>query len=372
MTDPGLVPAVLALELAAPVPDAARMLPTEAAALLVDQVAADLVRLVPDVHELGLSFGASLLDPAQVLRPHWPVYDALARLYRAERRARDAAQLIGHGAAGGRMADAALEPELALGSGTLLLMPWLLVGEPVRARSAAVALDEVLEEQGLAGAGVALALRQALGIELAHARYFTHHDVCALTAIQLEHAGLAAAWPMLEAALFAPAERSDARAASGQPWRYAGGGRIEAGAAGYRAWLATFAGDVPTTRIGAAFAAWQLEQRRTAALLQAHALPVHWVALGDSDRVLPEQVLLERLGPPSARAHIVAHVDAELGVVALSAHASGVAFARAYPLGSSLEPALRALAAHSCCDARIDARTEIAADPSDPSQLSLG
>src|SRR5690606_40089338 len=57
---------------------------------------------------------------------------------------------------------------------------------------------------GRAGADAALAARDALGLRVEHARYLTVHDLAAMTALQYEHAGLAALWPLLETALLQP------------------------------------------------------------------------------------------------------------------------------------------------------------------------
>lgn len=43
-----------------------------------------------------------------------------------------------------------------------------------------------------------------LSIRVEHARYLTHHDLCALTALQYEHAGFDAIWSILECALLSP------------------------------------------------------------------------------------------------------------------------------------------------------------------------
>ena len=47
-------------------------------------------------------------------------------------------------------------------------------------------------------------LNQALGCDAEHARLMTLDDLAALCAMQLEHAGLAPVWEILEAAIFRP------------------------------------------------------------------------------------------------------------------------------------------------------------------------
>src|SRR3546814_9062548 len=59
-------------------------------------------------------------------------------------------------------------------------------------------------ERGMAGADTALLAQEAFGLQVEHARYLTLHDLCALMAMQYDHAGLAPLWPVLETALLSP------------------------------------------------------------------------------------------------------------------------------------------------------------------------
>src|SRR3546814_9326192 len=60
------------------------------------------------------------------------------------------------------------------------------------------AFERELIERGMAGADTALAAQDAFGLRIEHARYLTVHDLAAMTALQYEHAGLAALWPLLD------------------------------------------------------------------------------------------------------------------------------------------------------------------------------
>jgi hypothetical protein len=342
-------PAVLAIELSVPAPALLPQLPTEQAAILVDAIAGDLARMLPGVEQLGLAVGGALFDPAQLLRPGWPLFAELAQLYRRQRRGDPDPAVIGFGAAGGRMASPLLEPEPGLGGGTLLLIPWLLLGDGPLLAATAARMEEHFNEQGLAGAAVALFLQQALGLQVAHARYMTRDDLCALTAIQLEHAQMGAGGLLREAAVLAPAQTQFVRSAGGAPWRYAQGS-VRAGACGYRAWAQGpgAAVDAPSRADG--FAGFLLEQRRTAALLGAHALAPRWVVVdpladdADSARALDrgpvrEQAwVLETLHERSAgAARVVAISHRALGTagfVVLEAEgaAQGRVIARLWPL----------------------------------------
>jgi hypothetical protein len=348
-------PAVLAIELSIPAPALLPQLPTEQAAILVDAIADDLARMLPDVEQLGLAVGGALFDPAQLLRPGWPLFAELAQLYRRQRRGDPLPAVIGFGAAGGRMASTLLEPEPGLGGGTLLLIPWLLLGDGSLLRDTAARMEEQFNEHGLAGAAVALFLQQALGLQVAHARYMTRDDLCALTAIQLEHAQMAAVWLLLETALLAPMRTQFVRSAGGAPWRYRCGA-VRGGVFGFSAWAAGPGAALDASNRAETFAGYLLDLRRTAALLGAHALAPQWVVIDaaandaacaaalDAGPVLGQAWMLETLrerGERPARVVAIAHrVLGNAGFVVLEADdaAQGRVIARLWPLA---EGALR-------------------------------
>ncbi|HET7843443.1 MAG TPA: hypothetical protein VFL14_04785, partial [Xanthomonadales bacterium] len=233
MADTTHCPGLVVVELRAPAPQGA-MLPTEVASALADQVAGDLARLVPGASALDLALSGALLDPAQVLRRGWPVFAELGAQL-ARQRSGAGGRVVAFGSAGGRMVSPKLEPEPALGTGALVVLPFVLAGDADVAQRIGTRLEDVLHEHGLAGAGVALLLAQALGLEVEHARYFTHRDLAALVAIQLDHAGCAPAWSVLEASLFDAGRPMQATAASGQRWSL-DGDDVRGVALGYAAW----------------------------------------------------------------------------------------------------------------------------------------
>src|SRR5690606_13177755 len=94
----------------------------------------------------------------------------------------------------------ALTPSPALAEGPLRLVPFVLTGEAGDVAAVSQALEELLLETGMAGAGTALLAQEAFGLSVEHARYLTVHDLCAMTAMQYEHAGLGELWPIVETA----------------------------------------------------------------------------------------------------------------------------------------------------------------------------
>jgi len=337
MVDPTHCPGLLVLELGAAAP-AGAMLPTEVASALVDHVAADLARLVPGAEALDLGLSGALLDPAQVLRPGWPVFAELGAQLARHRRG-TGGRVVAFGSAGGRMVSPVLEPDANLGTGALMVLPFVLAGDAANAQRIGMLLEDILHEQGLAGAAVALLLKQSLDIDVVHARYFTHHDLAALVAIQLDHADCAPAWSLLEAALFDPRRPVAAIAASGQRWSWRDG--VASGAAlGLDGWRAGPGAGVAATAQAGAFAYWQAEQRRYAALFAAHGLAVAFVDGARDDAPLSQPWLIEeRAAAMAGELALRAHEAPGLGTFAFSAMRGGRTIAACYPLAAAALPA---------------------------------
>ncbi len=177
---------------------------------LVGELAADLAGHVPAVRALDFVAVGALYDQAQLLRPQWPLHAALAEALDRLPEA-GGARVIALGAHEGRMPSAALEPEEALLGSPMLVVPCLLAGRPERAAEVGHQLETELLDRGLAGASLALALGDAFGVRVSHARHMTTFDLCAMACAQYGHAGLAAIWQVIEAALLAP-ERAHAAA----------------------------------------------------------------------------------------------------------------------------------------------------------------
>lgn len=377
MDAPAACPLVLAIELPHPPAAPPRTLAVEETARLVDLVAADLGRGVPGIERLGLALAGALYDQAQLLRPGWPVFTALGELYACRQRGSPEPGLLGFGQSAGRMAVPALEPEPGLGLGALALVPMVLTGDLGAVRRTADWLEAELDARGLAGAAVALVVRDAWGLAIGHVRYLTHHDLAALAAVQLGHAGFATAWSLIEAALLSPARAESAVAESGQPWRYADGA-IRGGLldlAGFRA-LHPLGREAAAAR---AFEAWLVQQRQFSALFAAHGLPPRFVradaaaladpAALDAATPLAPDGLIERLLPAvGGTRRLLAHHAGRWGVLGYSVVMQDGdgrrALAHGWPATAAADAALRAALVDAyAVEATPAARVRLDLDP---------
>jgi hypothetical protein len=171
---------------------------------LLEPILIDLQRLLPAAARLDLGLAMASFDPAELLRPGWPVFTALTDLLVGAPGERSQARVVSLCASEGRMPAPGLQPDPALRGGPMRLLPFVLHGGAAGVAEVGQQMEAELIEKGMAAAATALAAQSAFGLPLEHARYLSLHDLCALTAMQYEHAGLAPVWRLLESALFAP------------------------------------------------------------------------------------------------------------------------------------------------------------------------
>ena len=265
----------LALELVPGSEAAHTALDAADAATLAGHIAHDLAALVPGVIQLDLGVLAAHFDPVELLRPGWPLHTALAELMTRAPAHASGARVFAFGTHNGQLPVTELTPDVDYAHGPLRLVPFLLRGSADVIAPVAEALEEILVDRGMAGAATALFAQQVFDARIEHARYLTTHDLCALMALQYEHAGLAPLWPLLECALLAPNEEAWLDAAPEPLLRYADGG-VRIAMFDIDAW--SDAGLAPVgidpEQLSRAFDHFTARQRQFAAVLAAHDVPV--------------------------------------------------------------------------------------------------
>lgn len=271
--DPTHVRGVLALELA---PDGAigrDALMQADAGRLATLLGRDLGALVDGVRDLDLVFAAAHFDPAEVLRPGWPLHRRLAELRQRAPQSGQGPRIIAFGADRDGQVPQPFRAEAGLHGGRLRVLPFLLVGEAAAAAPVAAHMEQLLLDLGMAKADTALCAQEAFDARIEHARYLTAHDLAAMTAMQYRNQGLEALWRVIETALLAPGREAWLEAHPEPLLRYVDG---EARMALFTpdAWRRRYAprGDGDPAKLERIYELFQARQRQFAAVLRAHGI----------------------------------------------------------------------------------------------------
>jgi len=278
-TDPGMnAYGVLALELADGQAPLRAALTAEQSGELAERVGRDLAKLVPQASELDLVFAAAHFDPAEVLRPGWPIHRRLEELQMRAPGRSQGPRLLAFGADANGDVPLPFQADASLTGGGLRVVPFMLTGMDAATLGAVSnALEEVLLAEGMAHADTALLAQKAFGARVEHARYFTVNDLAAMMSMQYDNQGLAVLWPLLETAIFAPGEDEWLDAAPEPLLRYTQG---EARMALFdpAGWCAHYAhGKDDCEGLRGVYEQYLMRQRQMAAVLEAHGVPVLFV-----------------------------------------------------------------------------------------------
>lgn len=271
---------------------------------LADALAADLARLAPDAGSALLIVAGTLLEPGELLRPGFPVWQALDAVARTVPPDPDGAgRVLAIGAHGGRLPDPRLQPPDSPPDGQFLAVPLLLVAETDLAGELKERLEQGLFETGGVHPPARAALNEAAGVESAHVQLLTLADLVALQHVQMDAAGMGAFWPVAEHALLDPeADRHfELPAGLTVDWRDQRAGIHFLSFDQY--------GDEPD-----AYALWVRAFRSLCALLELHAITWH----ANSELTYDERLncLIESVGPTEASNSLTIQQHADCGLLA--------------------------------------------------------
>ncbi|MCW0392992.1 hypothetical protein [Xanthomonas sacchari] len=268
---------VIALELSSGREPAHPALPHAQAAELAEKVGRDLAQLVPAVRELELSLAGAHFDPAEALRPGWPLHRRLEELAARAPGRHDGPRLLAFGTDADGSVPLPFQADAGLRGGALRVVPFLLSGPADTVQAVAEALEDVLLAQGMAQADTALLAQKGFGAEIEHARYLTGHDLAAMMSMQYDNQGLAPLWPLIETALLAPDQEEWLQAPPEPLLRYRGG-EVRMALFDPASWCAHYAYDrQDCERLQRVYEQYLARQRQLAAVLEAHGLPVLYV-----------------------------------------------------------------------------------------------
>lgn len=268
-----LVRGALALELVPGTrPGRAALRQAEAGAL-AERIGHDLALLAPQAASLDLVLAGAHYDPAELLRPGWPLHRRLEELHARAPQA-GGPRIIAFGADADGVVPQPLRAEPELQDGPLRVVPFLLVGDAAEVTAVATTFEEILLERGMARAETALAAQDGFEARIEHARYLTAYDLAAMMALQYANVGLDGLWALLETALLVPQREAWLDAPPEPLLRYAGG-QVRVAAFDRDGWRARYAAhENEDARIDRGFAHFQARQRQLVAILKVHGLDV--------------------------------------------------------------------------------------------------
>lgn len=276
---------VLAIELTAGSAPPRPALPQAQAGELAACVARDLAALAPAVRGLDLLLAAAHFDPAEILRPGWPLHRRLRELGAAAPGASGAGRVIAFGADAQGAVPLPLAADDALQGGGLRVLPFALHGEPAMLEDAGAVLEACLLDTGMARADTALLAQDAFAARIEHARYLTLHDLAAMTALQYRNQGLDGLWSVIETALLCPEAELTVDAPPEPLLRYADG-EARIALLSPDAWRRRHdprggadagmpdEGTLDEDRLERQYDLFQARQRQYAAVLRAHGIEV--------------------------------------------------------------------------------------------------
>ena len=281
MAEAGVVRGVVALELAGGQPPARDALGPEPGGELATRVGRDLARLVDGVADLDLVLASAHFDPAEALRPGWPLHQRLLELHARAPGRGQGPRVLAFGTDGSGAVPQPFQAEAALAGGGLRVLPFVLSGPIEAVAEVDQALEEKLLALGMAQADTALLAQDGFGARIEHARYLTVHDLAAMMAMQYDNQGLAPLWNLVEAALLAP-QAVEWLDAGPEPLLRLEGGEVRMALFDPAGWChhyaAALGGDEgECARMQRVYDHFLARQRQFAAVLEAHGIPVLYV-----------------------------------------------------------------------------------------------
>lgn len=297
---------------------------------MLAHLSADIASLLGDIRKCRLAAAGALYDQCQILRPGTPVYAALSRLVGDAHGAASTPGLSAVGFDGESSTDRALQPDMSIPPGLLLLLPLLATGPAHLVDELAGEMEHRFLAEGKVSAHTASWLESAFGIGIGHARLMTLTDLNAMLRMQLEAFGYLPLWTLIDAAVAgAGPEAVTTDNGSCLEWR---DGRVHVVFQTFDVWAGNAGRE--SEALARDYAEWSRELRRYASTLAAHRIPLAFALPEGCAGEVGDHFLYEEVARPQSEgplASITEHGWPDLGTVAITALMPGV-MRHYYPL----------------------------------------
>ncbi len=310
-----------------------------AAEQVLAHIATDLAALLPAIAGCSISMAGALFDQTQILRPQFPVFQALKNLQQTSNPGSDfQSRLLSIGADAGQMPVGDLQPIEDIPLGLLQILPLLISGPADLIDTLTADMELLFLDQGQLSAHSAKALESHFQVSVNHARFMTMVDLNTMLRMQLDHFGFLPLWELIDAAMNIPEQTLKTQNPDGAnfEWR---DGAVHTEFETFD-WWAKYGGgaDKPagSRQLQAGYVDWTRQYRQYLTLLAAHAIDVRQYLPGLDDAPISDTFLVEESTTEPARsaATVTEHSVDDLGIVALTV-VQGVRQMNFYPLQAS-------------------------------------
>jgi len=199
-----IIPIVAGFEIV-PSTDYQPTLDRAATEAMAKALADDLAGQLPEDIDSLLVVGGLVVEPNQLLRPGFLVWQALDQL--AKPIVRDQglhSGILAIGSHNGQMPDDRLQPSQYTIMGQFVCVPMLLVVDRDQGPELEARLEADLFETGSINPPARALLAEHARLDSVHGQLLTRNDLLALQRVQLDSAGLSGFWDVIEAVLIAP------------------------------------------------------------------------------------------------------------------------------------------------------------------------
>ncbi len=314
-----VIPIVAGFEII-PSPDYQPTLDKSAAEAMAHALAADLARQLPPDLETLLVVGGLVVEPNQLLRPHFGTWLALDQLAKPVIRDQGLhSGVLAIGAHQGQLPDERLQPTQYTLMGQFVCIPMLLVVDADQGSAVEAKLEASLFESGSINPPARALLAQHAKLESIHGQLLTRNDLLALQRVQLDSAGLGGFWDVIEAVLLSPdQDQSIPLPAKLQAHWQANAGYLQIEFLTFSQWVKRDGQQASDWALG--YGRWLRAYRTTQALVENHGIDwqvklTHPATLDDRRACVIESSALNHTDR-SSLAGLTEHMDPGLGLVA--------------------------------------------------------
>ncbi len=180
-------------------------LATEDASELVNSIAADLLKAIPELNKFGVIIPAGLYNQFEILQMGFPLQNILQEIYiKSQNADKFTPTVIALGSEPDGFPIAEISPCRDGGYGAILSVPFSLVGLKDDITELDKVIDTTLLEKGHLSDNTSKLVTEKFGLSPVNTSYVSLANLCAIFKTQLESIECGALWSLIEDVFFTP------------------------------------------------------------------------------------------------------------------------------------------------------------------------